>query len=174
MDAVTWRSLTSGLAPGQRGLVDELMELLSRLQPPQLIAEEMTFQRANGSLLITLPHHTQRDYAIRVEATQRGATVRFGNGAKEIYAFEGFLENVSWSTLVVGCIDELLHGKREVRTTFRGTSIVRVEVYDIDEKGRMSLASAEERPRRAREWRPFARALIEVRRVSYMDPLEHA
>jgi hypothetical protein len=98
MDQATWRSITADLAPAQRALIDELMALLERLAPPQLVADEISFERDNGTLVVTLPHHTRRDYAIRIEATTHGAVVRYGHAIKEIYAFEGYTENRSWAT----------------------------------------------------------------------------
>lgn len=158
----------NGITDNQRGFIKELSEMLEHYDFPLIAIDKAKItneiDRNDKYLNVSLPHKTEKGFDLSIAMNDKEIIVFFADAHNY---FDLFSDGDEWINEAVGFISQMLQGKFEVCTFYRGNKIFKEKIYYTNETGEKELISSCGYFNIA-FFNPFIKARQEIKKISFL------
>jgi hypothetical protein len=129
------------LSANQRAFLYQLAEMVETVKPAGVLPQGMTGALDHDVLRITIPHRSDTDLEIDISADDREIVIgtlgdhhHFSADWGEDYTPWREEHPHPWYSYAVGYVADLLQGRAEIETTYKGRLPVHTKVTHFDDK----------------------------------------
>ena len=126
----------------QRNFIESLSKKLEYFNPPLIDFEEVKItdelDKDVKYLKVTIPHKLNKEINLWIAVYDEEVIVFFSDAHQHFVLFS---ENKEWIIEAVYFVSQILSGKFQIHTFYKGNKVIKVKTYFIDNNGEKELVS---------------------------------